>query len=102
MGIYKRGGVYWYKFQWAGKVIRESAKTGNDKTARKIEAAHKTRLAEGLVDIRERKPAPTFKGFCTDRIEPYAKALSPTKWIWYRAGMRALQKYTALANMPLR
>jgi len=85
----------------AGKVIRESAKTGNDKTARKIEAAHKTRLAEGLVDIREKKPVPTFKEFCTDRVEPYAKALSPTKWIWYRAGLRALQKYPTLAGMPL-
>ena len=101
MGIYKRGGVYWYKFQWAGKVIRESAKTGNDKTARKIEAAHKTRLAEGLVDIREKKPVPTFKEFCAARIEPYAKALSPTKWIWYRAGMRALQKHAPLAKMSL-
>ncbi len=99
MGIYKRGGVYWYKFQWNGKLIRESAKTGNDKTARKIEAGHRTRLAEGLVDIREKKAAPTFKEFCTGRIEPYAKP--GASWIWYRAGIRALQKYTTLANMPL-
>lgn len=67
MSIYKRGGVYWYKFQWQGKLIRESAKTGNDKVARKIEAAHRTRLAEGLVDIREKKAAPTFTQFCKDR-----------------------------------
>lgn len=99
MGIYKRGDVYWYKFMWAGKVIRESAKTGNDKTARKIEAGHRTRLAEGLVDIREKKVAPTFSQFCKDRIEPYAKPR--TSWIWYRAGMRALQKYAPLAAMPL-
>jgi len=118
MGIYKRGGcelrpdgtcpkcgkkrtcgVYWYKFQWQGKLIRESAKTGNISVARKIEAAHRTRLAEGLVDIREKKPAPTFKEFCTDRIEPYAKPRP--SWIWFRAGIRALEKYQTLANMPL-
>jgi len=99
MGIYKRGDVYWYKFMWAGKLIRESAKTGNDKTARKIEAAHRTRLAEGLVDIREKAPAPTFAQFCMERIEPFAKPRA--SWIWYRAGMRALQKYAPLAAMPL-
>lgn len=101
MGIYKRGDVYWYRFMWRGKLVRESAKTGNDKTARKIEAAHRTRLAEGLGDIREKKAAPTLKEFCAGRIEPYAKALSPTKWIWYRAGIRALLKYATLAGMPL-
>jgi len=101
MSIYKRGDVYWYKFMWNGKLVRESTKQGNDKTARKMEAAHRTRLAEGLVGIREKKPVPTLKAFCSERIEPYAKALSPTKWIWYRAGIRALEKYAALANMPL-
>jgi integrase len=99
MGIYKRGDVYWYKFMWRGKLIRESAKTGNDKTARKIEAGHRTRLAEGLVDIREKAPAPIFKEFCTERIEPYAKPRS--SWKWYRDGLRALQKCTKLAGMPL-
>src|SRR5215831_204719 len=61
MSIYKRGAVYWYKFMWNGELVRESTKQGNDKTARKMEAAHRTRLAEGLVGIRERKPAPTLK-----------------------------------------
>ena len=99
MGIYKRGGVYWYKFMWNGKLIRESAKTGNDKVARKIESAHRTRLAEGMVNIRENHEAPTFKAFCTDRIEPYAKPRQ--SWTWFRAGIRALQKYPTLANLPL-
>jgi hypothetical protein len=31
MSIYKRGGVYWYKFQWKGALVRESTKQGNDK-----------------------------------------------------------------------
>jgi hypothetical protein len=52
MSIFKRGGNYWYKFMWCDKMVRESTKQGIDKMARKIEAAHRTRLAEGLVDIR--------------------------------------------------
>jgi integrase len=99
MSIYKRGKVYWYKFMWQGTPVRESAKTGNDKTARKIEAGHRTRLAEGLVGIREKKMVPTFAEFCKERITPYAEPR--TAWIWYRAGMRALQKYAPLAGMSL-
>jgi hypothetical protein len=51
MSIYKRGEVYWYKFMWQGKLVRESTKRGNDKVARQMEAAHKTSLAKGEVGI---------------------------------------------------
>src|SRR5262252_861006 len=70
MSIYKRGEVYWYKFMWQGKLIRESTKQGNDKVARQMEAAHKTSLAKGEVGIREKKPAPALSVFLSDRIEP--------------------------------
>ena len=60
--IYKRGKVYWYKFQWNGKLVRESTKQGNDKVARQMEAAHRTSLAKGEVGIREKKRAPTMGG----------------------------------------
>jgi hypothetical protein len=60
VSIYKRGGVYWYKFMWKGELVRESTKQGNDKIARQMEAARKTALAKGEVGIREKKPAPTL------------------------------------------
>jgi integrase len=103
VSIYKRGskGIYWYRFQFNGRTIRESTKQRNDKVARSMESAHRTSLAKGEVGIREKQTAPTLKEFCTGRIEPYAKALSPIKWIWYRAGIRALLKYATLANTPL-
>ncbi len=47
MGVYKRGEVYWYKFMWQGRSVRESTKQGNDKVARQMEAAHRTTLAKG-------------------------------------------------------
>ena len=31
--IYKRGKVYWYKFMWQGRLVRESTKQKNDKVA---------------------------------------------------------------------
>ena len=105
MSIYKRGEVYWYKLTWNGRLIRESTKQGNDKVARQMEAAHRTSLAKGEVGIRERKAAPTLKEFCSQRVEPWAKARFETacrkNWTWYRTGIRALSGYKPLADTRL-
>ena len=79
MSTYKRGDVYWYKFMWQGKLVRESTKQGNDKIARNMESAHRTSLAQGLVGIREKKPAPTLAEFIDSRFEPWAKATFDTE-----------------------
>src|SRR2546430_4506629 len=71
--IYKRGKVYWYKFMWHGQLIRESTKQGNDKIARNMESAHRTSLAQGLVGIRERKPAPVLRDFLNDDFLTYVE-----------------------------
>lgn len=98
-------GVYWYKFMWQGKLIRESTKQGNDKVARQIESAHRTALAKGEVGIRERKAAPSLSDFCIKRVQPWAKATFEKSchknWLWYRTGMRALAGYKPLAGKPI-
>src|SRR5882762_2242722 len=100
--IYKRGEVYWYKFMWQRKLVRESTKQGNDKVARQMESAHRTSLAKGEVGIREKKTVPTLAEFCSLRVEPWAKARfakeCPKNWTWYRTGIRALTAYKPLAN----
>jgi integrase len=98
-------GVYWYKFMWQGKLIRESTKQGNDKVARNMESAHRTSLAKGEVGIREKKPAPILSEFLSNRFEPWAKARFeknvPKTWLWYRTAMRAIKKYKPLASASL-
>jgi integrase len=103
MAIYKRGKVYWYKFTWLGKAIRESTKQGNDKVARQMEAAHRTSLAKGEVGIRERKIVPKLTEFCEKRFEPWARSsTSPKTWLdYYRPGLRAIQRCKPLANLRL-
>jgi hypothetical protein len=64
-------GVYWYKFMWQGKLVRESTKQGNDKVARQMESAHRTSLAKGEVGIREKKSVPTLAALLTK---------SPANW----------------------
>src|SRR5881392_41937 len=105
MSIYKRGDIYWYKFMWNGKVIRESTKQGNDKVARQMEAAHRTSLAKGEVGIREKKPVVTLAEFCSQRFEPWARSNFEngcrSTWLWYRAATRALLSYRPLAGLRL-
>jgi hypothetical protein len=61
MSIFKRGNVYWYHFLFNGEHIQASTKQGNPRTARQIEAAHRTALAKREVGITERRKVPTFK-----------------------------------------
>lgn len=104
--IYKRGRVYWYKFMWNGKLIRESTRQGNDKVARQMESAHRTSLAKGEVGIREKKPVPTLFEFIDKRFEPWAKARfeknsSKTWKDWYQPNLRTIKTYQCLANYKL-
>jgi len=104
--IYKRGEVYWYKFMWKGKLIRESTKQGSDKVARQMESAHRTSLAKGEVGLRDKKPSITLAQFIENRFEPWAKArfekASPKTWRdYYRVGLLAIKNYKPLANLAL-
>jgi len=106
MSLYKRGRVYWYKFMWQGKLIRESTKQGNDKVARNMESAHRTSLAKGEVGLREKKLVPTVKEFIDGRVDPWAKATfeknSPGTYVrWYRPGFRAICAYSPLSSCHL-
>jgi len=103
--IYKRGKVYWYKFMWNGEMIRESTKQGNDKTARSMEAAHRTSLAKGLVGIRDKKVIPTLGAFCKNRLEPWAKSsfetTTPNTWSWFRTNVKVICEDKPLSALPL-
>ena len=104
----KRGvcGIYWYKFMWQGKLIRESTKQGNDKVARQMEAARRTSLARGEVGLRDKKPSPTLAEFIVNRFEPWARATfektSPKTWRdYYKVGIKTIVNYSPLANSKL-
>jgi integrase len=106
MSIYKRGRVYWYKFQFDGKEIRESTRQRNDKIARNIESAHRTSLAMGEVGIRDKKPVPMLLEFIENRFEPWARSrfqkTCPKTWAaYYRGGLASITKYKPLAGLTL-
>jgi integrase len=104
MALYKRGGVWWYKFNWNGRTIRASTKVTNKRTAEQIEAARKTQLAKGEVGIRDRAPIPTLKDFATRDFFPFVESRfkdKPKTLEYYRSGVKNLVGYTPLAGCNL-
>lgn len=103
MSIFKRGKIYWYKFMWNGEMIRESTKQGSDKKARNIESAHRTALANGLVGIREKKPAPALADFLKNDFQPFVEAkhtAKPATAEYYVDGANMVRKCD-WASLPL-
>jgi hypothetical protein len=104
MGIYKRGDIYWYRFNWRGAQIRESTKQGNARVASQMEAAHKTALAKGEVGIRERVAVPTLKEFAERDFLPFVRATSaakPDTVRFYGTTTKNLLASAKLASLPM-
>src|SRR5579863_4321739 len=104
MAVYKRGNIWWYKFNWNGEPIRESTKQSNKRTAEQMEAAHKTSLAKGEVGIRERKPAPTLKAFAESDFLPFVRstfAAKPKTRQYYESGVKSLLAFDKLSDARL-
>ena len=58
--LYRRGNMWWYKFQFAGRVFRESAKTTSKTLARQAERKRHQQLEEAVHGIRKRTAPVTF------------------------------------------
>jgi integrase len=106
MSIFKRGNVYWYHFLFNGEHIQKSTKQGNPRTARQMEAAHRTALAKGEVGITERKTAPTLAAFIENRFVPWAQTTfekaSPKTWTcWYRTQLGNISAFPPLVSRKL-
>jgi len=103
MGVFKRGNVYWYRFMYGDKLIQESTHQHNNKVAQTQETAHRTRLSNDELFIREKKTALTLAAFCRDRFAPWAESSCSLKtWRdFYRVGLLAIEAYTPLANLAL-
>jgi integrase len=60
VSVYKRGGVYWYKFLFQGQLVRESAKTNSRTVAREAERVRRRELEVARNRIPKRERAQLF------------------------------------------
>jgi integrase len=99
----KESAVWWYEFVWNGERIRESTKVKNERKARNIEAAHRTRLAEGRMDIGQRREAPIMREFAEvfERAIETQCADKPATIAFYKSKLAFLLKFEPLAAARL-
>ena len=60
MSVYKRGDVWWFKFRFAGQLVRESAKTDSKTVAREAERSRRRELENSWNQIKRRTLPPRF------------------------------------------
>lgn len=60
VSLYKRGDIYWYKFRFAGRMIRESAKTKSKTLAKDGERVRRRQLEESWNQVKRRTLPPCF------------------------------------------
>src|SRR5215471_9459666 len=69
MSLYKRGGIWWYKFRFAGHMIRESSKSESKTVAKDAERARRRELEENWNQIKRRKLPPLFSSASADWLK---------------------------------
>jgi integrase len=53
MALFKRGGIWWYKFYFAGQFIRESSKSSSKTVAKNAEQQRRRELETGFHNLKE-------------------------------------------------
>ncbi len=79
ISLYKRGGVWWYKFRFAGQVIRESSKSDSKTIARDAERSRRRALEESWNQIKRRRLPPLFSVAAADWLKTRTNIASSTE-----------------------
>jgi hypothetical protein len=69
VSLYKRGDVWWYKFRFAGQMIRESSKSESKTVAKDAERVRRRELEESWNQIKRRKLPPLFSLAAADWLK---------------------------------
>ena len=91
MSVYKRGGTWWYKFNFEGQIIRDTAKTSSKSIARDAERARRRDLEMAVNRIGKRERMPLFKVAALEWVDGRV-GLAPTSLDRYRHQVALLTK----------
>ena len=78
MSLFRRGGVWWYEFYFAGQRIRESTKSKSKTVAKEAEKNRKREMEEGFNNITDqrRERIRTFRDMAEDFYDAYKLRLA--------------------------
>lgn len=107
--LYRRGGVYWYKFHWTIKhadgtrenfLIRKSARSGNKKKASEVEDEHRRALRLGQIHPADLWPAPKPQAPQVPTVREFTKQFLSFVEVQKKAGTKRF--YGICANRVLK
>jgi integrase len=93
VSLYKRGGVWWFKFRFAGQVIRESTKSNSRTVARAAEHARRRELEQGFNRIERQRAAQLFSVAAEDWLAAKKAHLAPRSVVIERANLKHLNPF---------
>ena len=91
MSLYRRGDVWWYKFRFAGQMIRESSKSEGKTVAKEAERARRRELEESWNQIKRRKLPPLFSLAAADWLRTRT-SIAPSTERSYKLAISQLTK----------
>lgn len=93
MSLYKRGDVWWYKFRFAGQVVRESSKSESKTVAKDAERARHRELEGSFNRISRPRTAQLFSAAAETWLTTKIAHLSSRSVIIERANLKHLNPY---------
>jgi integrase len=91
MGVYKRGGIYWFEFVFNGSRIRQSANTSSKTIAKQAEQQRRRELEMGINGLN--KPERPLFQLAAKEWFAAKSAFSPAGIRYYRQYVRKLSRH---------
>ncbi len=93
MSVYRRGDVWWYKFRFAGQMIRESSKSESKTVAKDAERSRRRELEGSFNGIAKPRTAQLFSAAAEAWLKAKIAHLSPRSVIIERANLKHINPY---------
>jgi integrase len=93
MSLYRRGDVWWYKFRFAGQVVRESSKSDSKTVAKDAERARHRELEGSFNRISKPRTAQLFSAAAESWLSTKIAHLSTRSVIIERANLKHLNPF---------
>ena len=93
MSLYRRGDVWWYKFRFAGQMIRETSKSNSKTVAKEAERARRRELEQGFNRIEKQRAAQLFSVAAENWLAAKKAHLAPRSVAIERANLKHLNPF---------